>query len=212
MKIAVLGASRGLGAALVAHIHKESSESVLLLSSRRESELKSLASRLDWVVPADFAKTPDQENLLKALHEFQPEKIFYVAGGGPFGNFADKDWKDHSWALEVNFNFPARLLHHSMRDDILKRSLRQMLFVGSAIAGQKPDPKASSYAAAKHALRGLVTSVKAENPVLDLRLFEPGYMDTSLLPANAWPRQQGIVASADVEARKLWQMSQSSVD
>ncbi len=208
MKIAILGASRGLGAALVQHIHLESPESVLILFSRDLEKLKSLGSQLDWIQPADLSKTEDQKKIIQALKEFMPNIVYYVAGGGPFGRYEEKDWKDHAWAFEVNFLFPAKLIHELLSEQCFKPDLRKIIVVGSAIAGQKPDPKASSYAASKHAIRGLVHSIQQENPVVEVELFEPGYMDTSMLPQNAWPRQQGLVRNPNEEARKLWQLGQ----
>lgn len=212
MKIAILGASRGLGAALAAHIHRESPESVLMLCSRQEENLKVAASRLDWVVKADFSTAEDQDKVIQVLREFLPDKIFYVAGGGPYGQYETKAWKDHLWALSVNLIFPAKLIHALMMEELFRTTLEQVVMVGSAIAGHLPDPKASSYAAAKHGLRGLITSIQKESPWLDLRLYEPGYMDTLLLPPNAWPRQQGLAKSPHEEARQLWRWSQSAVD
>jgi short-subunit dehydrogenase len=212
MRIAILGASRGLGAALVKEIHIGAPESTLLLSSRKQEELKKLSRSDDWLVAADFSKASGQSEVLTALEKFLPTHIFYVAGGGPYGRFQDKAFADHEWSFQVNFLFPAKVLHHVLRETKFQSDLRQFVVVGSAIAGQKPDPMASSYAGAKHGLRGLVTSVQGENPWLDVRLFEPGYIDTAMLPANAWPRQRaGLVQSAGEVARKLWHYSQSSV-
>ena len=66
-----------------------------------------------------------------------------------------------------------------------------MIFIGSDIADSQPDPKAGSYCAAKHGLRGLISSVVAEGDSRDIRFFRPGYMDTALLPPNAKPRREG---------------------
>jgi len=211
MRIAILGASRGLGAELVKRIHLDAAESVLLLASRKESELQQLARAQDWLVPADFSHGESQEKLLQVLREFKPEVVFYVAGGGPFGTYGSKAWRDHAWAFELNLLFPARLLHALLSEVVFHPALQKVAFVGSAIAGLQPDPKASSYAAAKHGLRGLITSVQAENPEVDVFLFEPGYMQTAMLPPNAWPRQQGLASDPKDEARKLWQLMQSSV-
>ena len=83
--------------------------------------------------------------------------------------------------------------------------------MGSSVAEDKADPGAASYAAAKHALKGLLESVILEKPDLDVRLFSPGYMDTGMLPQNAWPRQQGLAEDPDAVARRLWQWSNSAV-
>lgn len=212
MKIAILGASRGLGAALVHHIQQESPQSSLLLSSRREDELKKIAGRQDWIFPADYSQPAGQDELIRRLCEFKPAQLFYIAGGGPFGPYQKKEWKDHKWSFEVNLLFPARLLHVLLSEKIFFDELKKVVLIGSAIAGQKPDPNAGSYAGGKHGLRGLVTSLQGETPYFDLRLYEPGYMDTAMLPPHAWPRQQGLAKSPHEEARKLWHWSQSSVD
>jgi hypothetical protein len=66
-------------------------------------------------------------------------------------------------------------------------------------------------------LKGLITSVQNENSTegLDLRLFSPGYMDTGLLPKNAWPRQGGQrIFSTDEVANQLltWLENSSSAN
>ncbi len=201
-KVAILGASRGLGAALVQHVCTLSPSPGLFLSSRKITWEES--NTPVHVHPADFTKAADQEHLLAALREFAPHRIFYVAGGGPFGPFQDKSWPSHQWALELNLLFPAKLLHFAL-GPARWSPLRQIAFVGSEIAGEKPDPMSASYAAGKHGLKGLVTSVAQENPDLDVRVFNAGYMNTDLLPANAWPRQQGLAEDPAVVARRLWQ-------
>lgn len=210
-KIAILGASRGLGEALLKRI-QQSPANHCLISSRKGDRLEKLARKnIDAIVVADFTTASGQKLILSELDQFMPEKVFYVAGGGPFGAFSEKKIKDHLWALELGLVFPTKLLHHLMSSGEGQKYLKQVVLVGSAIAGQSPDPFASSYAAAKHGLRGLVTSIQAEKPPFDIRIYEPGYIDTDLLPPNAWPRQHGIVASREDEALRLWQWSQNSV-
>ncbi|MCB0343411.1 MAG: SDR family oxidoreductase, partial [Bdellovibrionales bacterium] len=141
------------------------------------------------------------DRLLIKLNEFQPEQIIYVAGGGPFGRFHDKKWKDHEWAWQVSFLTPARLLHWAGG----QKQLKQFIVIGSSVAEDNPDPNAASYASAKHALKGLVTSVQKEDPPFDLRLFSPSYMDTDMLPPSSWPRREGLKLRDPNEiAREFW--------
>jgi short-subunit dehydrogenase len=208
MKIAILGASRGLGASLVRVIQQENPPVELLLVSRKLPLLQALARSQDRVLSADFSKDDGQRRVLSELSEFDPQQIFYVAGGGPHGVFEEKNWTDHTWALEVGLIFPMRVVHEALRRRVITRNLQKLVLVGSAIAGRQPDPKASSYAAAKHGLRGLVTSIQGESPGLDIRIYEPGYIATEMLPADAWPRQQGLASDPAEEARQLWHWSQ----
>ncbi|MGE3757368.1 MAG: SDR family NAD(P)-dependent oxidoreductase, partial [Pseudobdellovibrionaceae bacterium] len=168
-KIVILGASRGLGRALAENLVQKGHN--LLLISRNQSklsEIQSVAKTQVKIETGDFSKDEEAKRLLPILQNFGPEKIFYVAGGGPYGKFHEKEWKDHSWAYRVNFGFPARLLHFLLQNKKDFPELRQMIFVGSSVAESNPDPMASAYSAAKHALLGLIRSVRKESALLDL--------------------------------------------
>lgn len=194
----LLGASRGLGRSFLEKASQPNSAHLKLYQFSRKSE--NLPGTVSFY-PADFSDTSKWELLIQQMSELKPQRIFYFAAGGPFGEFEKKNWKDHQWAFRVTFEFPAFLLHQFLKTP---EQLKQIVLIGSAIAENQPDPKASAYCAAKHALRGLVTSVQKENPPLDVRLFSPGYMDTPLLPANAWPRQQGLAEKPEKVAEMLW--------
>lgn len=213
-RIATLGVSRGLGKEFVRKWNHLIPNDSIFLSSRKTNDLELLKSELvgqnHVVRSCDFSKKDLRADFLKDLESFSPERIFYFAGGGPFGPFADKNIQSHEWAYEVNFLFPAALLHWALS---LEKKPVQIVFVGSAIAENLPDPMAASYSASKHALRGLVTTVQLENPDFDLRLFSPGYMDTSMLPPHAAPRNvPGLVLNASKAAQALFSWTQSLDD
>jgi short-subunit dehydrogenase len=191
----LLGASRGLGNSFF-ECASARSESELIVFSRKTNP------------PMDFSKTEMWPQYCDQILSEQAQRIFYFAGGGPFGEFSTKDWKDHLWAINVSFSFPAFLLHQILRSSSLPH---QVCFVGSDIAENKPDPGAASYCAAKHALKGLVETLTIENPQLDLRLFSPGYMDTELLPRNAKPRQTSQPMSPNLVAADLLAWTRQAV-
>lgn len=177
-KVLALGASRGLGASVVKRLSENANLEVVSVS-RKADKFK-----------LDFSKPDEQKKVFELIREVQPTRIFYFAGGGPFGKFADKEWKDHQWSLEVNFLFPARLLNHVMKNNL---GLKQIVFVGSLVAENKAHPMAASYGAGKSAMRALLESVNTEEKnSVDIRLFSPGYMDTEMLPKNAYPRREGM--------------------
>ena len=213
-RIATLGVSRGLGKEFVRQWNHKFPKDQMLLSSRKEMDLQKLQSELvgeaHLVRSFDFSKKELRADFFQDLKSFSPHKIFYFAGGGPYGPFAEKSIQSHEWAYEVNFILPAALLHWALN---LETKPLQIIFVGSAIAENLPDPMAASYSASKHALRGLISTVQIENPNLDLRLFSPGYMDTSMLPAHAAPRNiPGLVLDAAKTAQALVEWSQNLDD
>lgn len=186
MKYFLIGASRGFGYSVYQAL-RERCDQVHVCARKNPNKIPSFSS-------FDASKEEEFTNFCQILQDSSPQVIVYFPGGGPWGSFYEKDHKDHEWAYRVTFLTASRLLHWILAE---KRggnlaSLQQLCFIGSAIAESQTDPKAASYCAAKHALKGLVTTVQAElreEPLLDLRLFSPPYMDTELLPANAAPRK-----------------------
>jgi len=195
--ILIIGASRGLGRAFVNELDKKYPNLKIFLASR-----KSLTSTQHQYIRFDASQSADQQNLLKLIDEIKPQQIFYFAGGGPYGPFHSFEWKDHEWALHVNFLTPAKILHHVLKGP---NDLGQICFVGSLVAENNEHPLGSSYGAAKNALHSLIQSIVAEkNGKAKIRLFSPDYIDTDLLPKNALPRRMKLpILTAEVAAQKM---------
>jgi len=193
----LLGASRGLGHSF---LQKAVSEDISVHNFSRKPAME---SKLVTSHAFDFTDEAKWDDLVQEIQELAPERIFYFAAGGPFGLYQSKNWKDHQWAMRVSFECPAFLLHSFLRQPA---ALKQFVVIGSSIAESQADPQAGSYSSAKHAIKGLITSIQSEQKTpFDLRLFSPGYIDTNLLPVNAWPRQQvGLVKSPGEVAEMLW--------
>ncbi len=202
-RIVILGASRGLGWALYLELVKLIPQGNFLLGSRKIFERKASVSITTQLIAEDFSKVPVATNFIAALKDFQPTRILYVAGGGPFGSFQSKKWSDHQWALTTTFLFPAELLHTLLSQSENFPQLRQVMFVGSQIAESRPDKNAASYAAAKHALKGLISTVQLESQSTQVLLFSPGYMQTDMIPSDSWPIQQGLAQSPSEVAGQL---------
>jgi short-subunit dehydrogenase len=200
--IAFLGCSRGLGRSVAVEYSRQNPDIHSLLVSRKKESLEDLSEALEvssHIYACDFSRAVEVDELIEELDKLQPHKIFYFAGGGPYGLFGEKKWSDHQWAFEVSFLTPARLIHHFLKSP---KNLSQFVVVGSTIADDKADPMAASYASGKHALKGLVDSINSEGSDLDLRIFRPGYMDTSMLPPQAQPRLNGAPLLDPEEAAK----------
>lgn len=143
----------------------------------------------DSWISLNLSHEQNVENFLSEAKEAVFHRFIYFAGGGPYGPFQEKAWKDHQWAWNVTFLSAARFFHTFLKIP----HFRQGIAIGSQVAENHADSGAASYAAAKHALRGLVLTLQKEGgDSKDLRLFSPGYMNTNLLPPAAWPRQAGL--------------------
>ncbi len=213
-KVAILGASRGLGAAIAHKLVETQDPGALLLVSRKSGLLSKVCDTLGrggWNLTFrshDLSCRDSWLDLLEFLKEFEPTRIVYTAGGGPFGSYFDKKWLAHEWTYRVNFLTPSFLMHNW----ITFLNLKQMVFVGSDIAESQPDPYSASYSASKHALLGLISSIRAgEDEKRDIRLFSPTYLDTDLLPESSWPREKGLVQDLDVAVQDFvpWMMQET---
>ncbi len=214
-KIIILGASRGLGQALFQKLYLQNPQAQFLLVSRK-IETNSSLQNVDFL-NQDFSKLPVEITFIDKIINFSATDIIYCAGGGPYGLYQDKKWSDHEWAFNVNFNYPAQLIHLILTNKNSYSSLRNLCFVGSQIAESSPDIKASSYAAAKHALKGLITTLQAENMKeqkhhLRIKLFSPGYIKTDLLPENSAPRLKNIALEASEVASQMFEFIDSDLE
>ena len=202
---ALLGASRGLGKTFLKLIDRKQNLEKLLFISRKEALMKALSKELQ--TPHLYEVCDLSQNApLETLKRFSPHKIFYFAGGGPFGPFSKKEFKDHMWAWHVNFLTPAKILHHFLETD-----LQQMVILGSHVAETGGDLYSASYTSAKKALLCLCESIMKEKPKLDLRVYSPSYMNTDLLPKNSKPRKdrQPLLEPEDVALDLLrWSLTE----
>lgn len=170
-KVFIIGGRRGFGKSIGDVWASVDPASTIVTSSRSKGA--------DYLF--DLSKDESVTALLQTLDEEKPERVICAAGGGPYGEFQNKEWKDHSWGLSVTLLSPMRIAHHLLRSSYC----RQILLIGSAIAENSADKYAASYCAAKHGLKGFVSTVVIEAGYKDIRLFSPGYMATDMLPPNA---------------------------
>ena len=209
-----LGASRGLGRQSVLHWDQKVKGKTFYLFSRNLESLNQLADQIKnndvYVVSADFTSIEKQDQIMEIMSsQVSPSAILYFAGGGPYGDYEKHKWSSHFWAYELNFLFPAKLLHFGLQQN----KYHLFLYIGSSVAENQPDVRAGSYAAGKHGMKGLMTSVAGESEERNclLRLFSPGYMDTDLLPPGARPRQVGVSISSPAQvASALFDWLESS--
>lgn len=202
-RIAIIGASRGLGA----QVSRLAARDCQVLGvARKRDRLALLEAELSENFSGFVADvSQDLTPLIEKLEIWQPTRLMYFAGGGPHGRFQERAWKDHEWAWRVTFLAAAQLVHAALK---FSKPPRQIILCGSAVAETTADPNAASYCSAKHALIGLYRTLAAENPLGDVRLFSPGYLDTELLPKTASVRYKGVWNPESI-AQEFWRWSLS---
>lgn len=206
-RFCLLGASRGLGWATYLALSQKYPEAEFLLVSRKIENKKSELKSKTQTLSCDFTKI-DASVVMEHIENFQPTEIIYSASGGPYADYFENSWETHLWSLKLTFLFPAELilkLGQSFKQNPLKwLGLQSITVIGSSIAENAADPKAASYCAAKHALKGLISTIQQEkSSQIQIKSFSPGYMMTDLLPRNSAPREKGLALSAEVVANEL---------
>ena len=206
-RFCLLGSSRGLGWATYLALSQKYPDAEFLLVSRKIENKKLDLKPNTKILSFDFTKN-EPLSLIEHVQNFGPTEIIYSAGGGPYANYFENAWETHLWSLKVTFLFPAELilkLGQSFKQNPLKwPELRSITVIGSSIAENYADPKAASYCAAKHALKGLISTIQEEKSTqIQIKSFSPGYIETDLLPRNSAPREKGLALSAEVVANEL---------
>jgi short-subunit dehydrogenase len=217
----IIGASRGLGRSVALYLSSQLGgvKNVTLASRKpdllektktdmtagRGAELVERFSGSIEIVKFDASRDSDVTNMAAMISEKSFDLVIYNSGGGPHGEFCQKEWKDHSWALNVNLATPMHLCHQWLKSRDSQK-LGRFVIVGSRIAEQSPDPLAVSYAAGKHGLVGFVSSIQSELEANQNKvwLFSPGYMDSEMLPHTAHIRHDGSkLMSVDTAAQAM---------
>ena len=96
--IAILGASRGLGLELAKHLRQTEQ---LFLAARNVESLKAEFSAPHMVQSFDFTRDSQWDELFLQLKSHKVRRIIYCAGGGPYGEYEKKAWKDHPNYFEI---------------------------------------------------------------------------------------------------------------
>ena len=161
----VTGASSGLGREMVRQLVRERGMTVLA-TARRLDRLEELAAELPagkvWVMAGDLRDAGFREELWHRAIELPGgvDLLINNAGVGHYAEFADQDGEAIRQIMELNvmalFDLSQKAARH-MRE----RGSGQILQV-SSVLGFVGIPYSAVYVASKHAVNGLVKSMRYE--------------------------------------------------
>lgn len=182
----ITGASSGIGEALVYQLSK--SEAKIILSSRREEELKKvkinagLSDDNSLIIPLDLSNTNDAKIWANQIISKFGKIDMLINNGGQSqrSSVIDTVSEVERKLFEINY-FSAVNLSKAVLPFMLKQKSGKIIVI-SSIAGKFGFFLRSSYSAAKHALHGYFESLRLEleNQGISVLMVCPGKIKTNV--------------------------------
>jgi len=175
--ILITGATSGVGLALTKRLLKDGYD--VWATGRSVDILAELKVAGATVFQADISQLGDLEKLV--AHVGTPDIVIFSAGVGTFGLAHELTDTQVENMMDVNVIAPIQLTKRLL-PDMMQRKSGHLIYLGSQ-AGKVATPKASSYAASKHAILGYTNALRMEVAPLgiDVSSINPGPIDTPFL-------------------------------
>ncbi|MCG7345408.1 SDR family NAD(P)-dependent oxidoreductase [Sporosarcina sp. ACRSL] len=177
--VLVTGATSGVGYATAMRLLSNTDQYTVYATGRAQDKLWELQNEGATAIPADMTNTEDMENLLRQIGPI--DIVIFSAGVGHFEAahlLADEEIKS---MLNTNVIAPIELTKRVLPQMIEQRE-GHLIYIGSQ-AGKVATPKASVYAATKHALIGYTNALRMEIAPhgIHVSAIHPGPIDTPFI-------------------------------
>ncbi|WP_144510183.1 SDR family oxidoreductase [Bacillus sp. FJAT-22090] len=176
-KICITGATSGVGLLLAKSLQVDGHE--VWAIGRNSVVLNELSLLGIHTIQTDLTEEQTYDELFQEMG--LPDTVVLCAGVGTFAYLTDLKEKDMQKMLDVNVLAPMKLTKYFATNMKKKRS-GHLIFVASQ-AGKVATPKASGYAASKHAILGFANAVRMELKQYNIKVttVNPGPIDTPFL-------------------------------
>ena len=183
-RVWIVGASSGIGAALVSALREKGAR--VALSARSADKLNTLATEADLVLPLDVT---DADSIQKTYAEIEHnwdgiDLIIYCAGYYKPMRAWEMEPTEIETTLKINLHGVYNLLHTAV-PQLLDQASGGICLIAS-VAGYTGLPNAVAYGPSKAAMINLAQILFSElKPKgIDIYLVNPGFVDTRLTQQN----------------------------
>lgn len=175
--ILITGATSGVGYALTKRLLAEGHE--VWATGRTLTVLGELQREGAHTIPADLSESEDVKELMAKIGS--PDVVIFSAGVGSFDFAHETPDEAIQSMMAVNVIAPMQLTK-LLLPCMMKRRSGHLIYLGSQ-AGKVATPKASVYAASKHAIIGYTNALRMEVAPFDIHVttVNPGPIDTPFL-------------------------------
>ncbi|MCH9845403.1 MAG: SDR family NAD(P)-dependent oxidoreductase [Alphaproteobacteria bacterium] len=192
-KIWIIGASSGIGMALVLQLAKQGA--LLALSARRAPQLNALMQELNAdnqqnhiICPLDVAQTETIATTAKSIitHFETLDSVIFLPAIYSANDSERKSLAHINQAIDINLRSVFYVL-----DAVLPQFEQQkagQFILCSSVAGYKGLPNGQPYCATKAALLNLAESLRIdlESKNIDVKVITPGFVKTELTDKNSF--------------------------
>ncbi|MBE1553856.1 SDR family NAD(P)-dependent oxidoreductase [Sporosarcina limicola] len=175
--VLITGATSGVGHALAKRLLAEGHN--VWVTGRTAEVLRELENEGAHAIPADLSKAEDVDKLVAQISS--PDIVIFSAGVGTFGLAHATSDESIDNMMTVNVIAPMQLTRRLV-PDMMERKSGHLIYIGSQ-AGKVATPKASVYAATKHAIIGYTDALRMETAPFGIHVttINPGPIDTPFL-------------------------------
>lgn len=179
-RIAIFGASRGIGFNIASHLLEKGAD--LTITSGNADNIHAAFAELSARFPTakltemvvDLENYTSLDQALSPLSEPFNAIIISAAVLGPSGDFSETDFAEWVKPFNVNIFGAAKLVHYLLKQNLLRENGKIIILSGGI---STPDPYFISFSATKHALNGFTYS-------LSYQLAEKNIWVNSVLPGS----------------------------
>lgn len=175
--ILITGATSGVGFALAKRLLQEGDN--VWATGRSVDALVELEQYGAHIVAADLSKKEDLDMLLEEIDA--PDIVIFSAGVGTFAYAFEISSEAIHSAMDINVIAPIELTKRLL-PNMMRKRCGHFIYLGSQ-AGKVATPKASVYAASKHAILGYTDALRMEVAPFNIHVttINPGPIDTPFL-------------------------------
>lgn len=173
----ITGATSGVGYALTKRLVNEGHE--VWATGRAPDILWELQNEGAEAIPADLSEKDGIDFVMKQIG--LPDVVIFSAGVGTFQYAHEASGEAIRSTMDVNVIAPMELTRRLL-PDMMTRKNGHLIYLGSQ-AGKVATPKASVYAASKHAILGYTNALRMEVAPFGIHVttINPGPIDTPFL-------------------------------
>ena len=209
-RVCIVGATRGLGRALV-DLYASQSNTLVYGTARRDAP-KEHAESVHWLSNIDLSKESAGPEILGQYGGDEPLDILYVTAGYFATETFDKPkWEDEVKTYTISAIGPVFLIHHLVHGNVLKKGAKIVLISSEAgsigLRHEKEGGGNFSHHASKAALNmiGKLLSMDLKDKGIVVSLVHPGFMRTEMTKGVGYDKywDSGGAVTPDVAAKTL---------